>query len=394
MANGVALNSSIIAVKQEVTEGTYVAPAAATDYIQPLSDGFELTPSKELVERSILTSSIGAVVPRVGTESVTAALPVELRGSGVEGAKTDFDLLVLGALGNSRQITSRVTTKTGNSASVLQIQDADIASLSVGDIVVILEAGAHHVCAISAKTTGIGTATVTIVPSAGASFSDNVEISKSTTYYPANSGHPSLSLSYYLGNEILSKAIGTKVAGMEIQNFSTGQVASFAFSMEGLSFGELDGSAPHTPTYDSGIPPLILNACLFQNGIELPVNEFTLSLENTLGKLSSTCDGYYSQRVTQRAISGTMNPYMDDTTTVQFDKFDQNLQYSIFVSAYNPSTVAGEIDLGSVVGIYLPACITTEFKHDNQDGILSDSVSFRATRGTSGTTEEMYLGFV
>jgi hypothetical protein len=396
MATGIAKNASIIGLMLESTEGTYVAPSSATDYIQPL-EGFDIAPKKEIVERTILTSSIGKVTPRVGQKSVTATLPVEFRASGTEGAATDFDLLLKGALGNKRQIASRITTKTGNTGSVLQIEDADISSLTVGDIIVVLEAGAHHICAISAKTSGTGTATVTLLPSKpSGSFSDSVQISKSTTYYPANSGHIPLSLSTYWGNEILQKAVGCKVTKMSLDNFSVGGIASLGFEMEGLSFDESNGSAPHSPTYDTGLPPLILSAYVYQDGTSIDVNSFSLQLQNALGFITSTAsqNGKISSRVTQRTLSGSMNPYKDDTSVANFTKFDQNTPFSLFVMARNPSAVSGEVELGSVVGIYLPNCLITEKKIADADGILTDELSFSADRGASGTTEEMYIGFV
>lgn len=397
MATGIAKNTSIIGIKEESTEGTYLAPAAATDYIQPM-DGFDVAPKKEVVERTILTSSIGKVTPRVGQKSVTVSLPVEFRASGVEGAATDFDLLLKGALGNVRAIATTTTTKaSGNTGSVLQIEDADISKFTVGDIVLIKESGGHHVCAITAKSTGTGTATVTILPSkASGSFSNSVVISKSTTYYPANAGHIPLSISTYWANEILQKAIGCKVTKLSLDGFSVGGLASFGFEAEGLSFDEVNGAAPHTPTYDSGIPPLILNACLFQDGVDVPVNSFGVSLQNTLGFITSTCsaNGRISSRVTARTLSGSFNPYKDDTSVAQFTKFDQNTAFSLFVRAYNPSAVAGEIDMGSAIGIYLPNCLITEKKIADQDGILTDELTFAATRGVSGSTEEIYIGFI
>lgn len=398
MATPIAKNVSIIGIMAESTEGTWLAPSTSGDYLQPLADGFEMSPSKELIERGVLTNSVGKVTPRVGMKSVEAALPCEFRASGTEGQKPDHDQLIKGALGASRQITTTTTTKSsGNTGSVLAIQDADISKFNVGDIVVIKETGAHDAVAITAKTTGTGTATITVTPpKASGSYSNSVVISKSTTYYTASTGHPSLALSYYWGNEILQKAAGCKVKSLSVDNFSTGQVASFNFGLEGVSFDEIDGAAPHTPSYDTALPPLILNACLFQDGTELQINNFALSVTNTLGFLTSTCssNGKVSSRVTAREVTGTMNPYKDDTSVAQYTNFNSNTSFSLFISAYNPSSTAGEIEMGSCVGIYLPNCIITEKKVADQDGLLTDEISFSATRGTAGSTEEIYIGFI
>lgn len=398
MATGLTKNTSVIGIQQESTEGTYAAPAAATDFIAPLESGFELTPGKELVERKLITSTIGEITPRVGLQSVGVTLPVELRASGTEGGKTDFDLLLKGALGNSRQITSNVTTKSsGNTGTVLQIEDADISKFSVGDFIIVKESGAYAPNFITAKTSGTGTATITVAPGrASGNYPDSVVLSKSTTYYPANTGHIPLSMSFYWGNEIVEKAIGCKVTQMSVDNFQTGQLANFAFSLQGLSFDQANESAAFTPSFDDALPPLILRACIYQDGTAIDVNKFGLQLTNELKFITTTCSssGKVSSRVTSRRIAGSVNPYKDDTSVAQFTKFSANTAYSLIVFAYNPSAVSGEISLGSAVGIYLPNCITTELKVGDQEGILTDEISFRATGGSAGTSNDIYVGFV
>ena len=395
MAIGILKANSVIGVAEEVTEGVYVAPPDALSFVQPLEDGFEMTPAKELVERAILDGSIGQATPRVGTKSVTGTLPVEFRASGIEGGLTDFDLFLHSALGNRRQIATRSTTKAGNTTTVLQIEDADIGKYTVGDSIVILEAGDYTVHVITAVDPTGGAANVTYLPARSGAPADNVEISKSSVYYPANDGHKSLSLSYYWGNEIRQTAVGCKIASMSIDSFVTGQVANFNFGFEGLNFDEVDGAAPFTPTYDSGLPPLILKACVFQDGLQIDLNEFTMSMENVLSFLTSTCseNGRIKSRISNRAINGTFNPYKDDTSVDQHTKFNKNQPYSLFIQAQNPDDT-NVVQLGSVVTLWLPNCISTEKSVGDQDGTLIDSISFQATRGDSGSNDEIFIGMI
>lgn len=398
MATGITKNTSIIGVEVESTEGTYAAPSAATSYVQPLADGFELTPAREKIDRAILTSSIGRATPRLGIKSVQASLPVEFRASGVEGADVDFTALLKGALGATRAIATTTTTKaSGNTATLLQIEDADISKFAVGDIIVVKQTGAHHVCAVTAVASGAGVAALTVTPAhPSGDHTDSVVISKSTMYYTANTAHPALSLSYYWANEVLQKATGCKVASMSIDNFATGQVASFNFGLEGLGYDESNTAAPHTPSYDSGIPPVILGATVYRDGTAIDINQFSLSLSNSLSFLTATANenGRSASRVTTREITGSINPYKDDTATTNHDAFDAGTEFSLFIKAFNPSSTAGEVTMGSVIGIYLPKCIAVETKVADQDGILTDEISFQAVRGSAGTTEEMYLGFI
>lgn len=393
MATGLIKGNSIIGVEVESTEGTYVAPSAVTSYIQPLEDGFEMSPAREQLDRNILDASPGKASPKMGMKSVSGSLPCEFRASGTEGAATDFDYLVKSALGSVRSVTSNVTSTTGHTSTVINMAAPDAALFSVGDVVIVKASGAHELRPISAV--GATSITFPFALTAGAP-ANGVVLSKVRTYYPASTGHPSLSLSYYWGNEIREAAIGAKVTNMALEGFQTGQLASLNFGFEGLTFTQIDGAAPHTPSYDSSTPPVILSACVWRAGVDTPVNAVSLSLSNTLGYVTSTCsaNGKIASRVTQREITGSINPYKDDTSVTYFNDFVAGTEFSLFLYAYNPSSTTGEITMGSAVAIWLPQCVATEQKVGDQDGILTDEISFKATRGSVGTSNEMYMCFI
>jgi hypothetical protein len=398
MATGILKNTSVVGLMEESTEGTWEVPGSASGYTQPLADGFDMTPAREKLDRKALSGYVGKLTPRMGMKSVTATLPVELRGSGTEGAAPSFAPLIKSALGTLRTISTTTTTKaSGNTGSVLQIEDADISKFAVGDIVCVKQSGGYHVSPIVTVATGAGVAAITLlVAKASGSFSNSVVVSKAKTYYTANSGHPALSLSYYWGNEIVQKAIGCKVASMSVDSFETGQLGALNFSLEGMSYDEANGAAPHTPTLDSGLPPTILSSKVYRDGTEVLVNNVALSLANSLAKISATgnANGVSSIRVSERTISGSFAPYKDDTSVANFTAFNAGTEFSLFFYTANPSSTSGELELGSIVGFYLPKCITSDYKVADKDGVLTDEISFQAVRGTTGSTEELYLGII
>lgn len=395
MATPIAKNATAVAIKREVTEGTYVAPASGGDFIQVL-EGIECNPAKEVVERAVLTSSIGKVAPRAGLESVEASVPVEMKASGTEGAEPEAGLLVEAALGATRSISTQTTTKNaGNTASVLQIQDADISKFSQYDVICVLESGAHHVCFVSAVDTTLGAANITVSPAKPSGvFSNSVVISKSKMYYTATSGHPTVSLSVYWAGEILQKAVGCRVSTLALNNFSTGQIAQWDVALQGLSFDRTDTATPFTPSFDTALPPIVVsNACVYQNGTALKLNTLSVQLSNTIAFVEEICAGRTSSRITERVVTGTMDPYMDDTSLTQWNLFDASTGYTLFAYAANPSGVAGEYELGSIVGLVIPYATTTEMPTADLDGLLVDSISFQASRG-SGDKEELYVSFI
>jgi hypothetical protein len=397
---GIAVkNNTVIAVETEVTEGTYLAPTASSSFVQTLADGSEMTPAKELIERNVFNGSIGKSTPRTGTKSVSGSLPVEYRSAEVEGSAPEYDKLLLSAMGQKRSMSVALTTDTGHTTSVINIQDGDIGDINVGDIVMIKQTGAYHVSPVSAVDDTLGAANITLLIPMAAAPADGVQIARFTTYVTADSGHPSLSVSKYVENAVLEQAAGCKVTSMALESFETGQISSLNFAFEGMSFDRSLTAPPFPPQFDSSLPPIILEACVWQNSTKIAVNSLSLSLENTLGFVTSTCsaNGRISSRVTERSISGSINPYKQDDSVAQFNRFKCNEEFSIFAFAKIPvldvnCNPTGEFS--QVVAIYIPKCFISEIAESDQDGLLQDELSFVASRGTDGQTEELYMGFI
>jgi len=372
------------------TEGVAKAPQSATDFVQVLEDGLENSPAKELVERTILTSSIGKIQPRVSVKSAAGTLPVEFRGQGLEGGIPQWDIPMRAVFGNRRRLRNRITTGSAHSTTSLNIANAsDI--FTIGDFFVILESGAHHRAFVTAVNAG--DISYSPAPTAGAP-SDSVVLSKSVTYFPANENHATYTKSVYWANEIREQIIGTRGASLSLDNYTTGQISALTFSEEALSFDEIDGAAPFSPTFDTKLPPLILGTAFFQDTTCLDINEFALSVENTVSPLTSvkSADGRISSRISSRAISGSFNPFKDDTLVDQFTKFNNNTPFTLLLTGGNDSAVSGEFDLGTNFGIFLPNCILVEKVVGDTDGILVENLSFSANRGTDGTSDEIFIG--
>ncbi len=383
-------------VMTEVSEGTAVPPAATTDFVQVLQDGAEVVPSKELLSRNVFTGSLGETAPRTGQFQVSSTLPVELKANSTAGSAPEADKLIKSAFGASRNASTTTTTKaSGNTATILQIEDADISKFNIGDIIMVKQSGAYHVSPITAKSSGAGTATITLlVAHPSGDHTDSVVIEKFTTYHVADSGHPSLTISKYVEDAVLEQAVGCRVNSMSLENFSTGQLPSLTFGLEGLNFSRSLTAIPYTPAYNSGLPPIVLDGRVYMDGTSIAVNELSVSLENTLGFQTSIAasNGRVSGRATSRTITGSFNPYKESDSIANYTKFLNNTEFSLFAYAKVPTSTAGQFD--QVVAIYMPKCIITELSESDQDGLLQDSITFQASRGAAGTTDEIYMSFI
>lgn len=391
-------NNTKVAINVEVTEGTYVPPAAGSDFLSPLADGLEFSPSKELLERNNLNSSIGKSTPRTGTKSVTGTIPVEAKSNGTEGAAPEYGLLIESCLGAKRAVTTTTADDTDaggpHTTTRIFLLDADASKYAVGDIVHVKVSGDHHVSPVTAVNNTGGDVYIDLLVAADNAFSDGDVISAVTTYLPANTAHPTFSMTKYMEDARREFASGCRVNSMTLNNFVTGQLADFSFGFEGLSW-DSDLSAPgFTPSLDAALPPIVLEACIYQDGVQIDVNEVGFAIENTLGNKTSTCsaNGKISSRITERAISGNFNPYKQDDDIANFNRFKNNTAFSLFGFMSIPSGVTGEIQ--DIVAFYMPNCLVTEYVEADQDGLLQEGLTFSANRGSDGTSEEIYISMI
>ena len=347
-----------------------------------------------------MTGSIGAVAPRVGTKSGSGTVAVELCGGEEINSHTpEYDALMRSALG-LRRTTPQVTidsTDSGQShtATRIYLADADANIYEVGGSITIRTPLQHHTSAITAVSHVAGDVYVDLLTPASVIPSDGEIISATTTYVTAESGHDSLSITKFINDARREYISGAKVNSMSLENFSTGQIASLNFGLDSIDYGCDITPNPFEPAYQECLPPIMLSACVFVDGENKEVNDFSFSVENTPSFRTATCSptGRIGSSITQRAITGSLNPYKEDTDCGFYDKFNCNVQFSIYATAHNTDCEGNLGEYDSVVSFYIPKAIVTEIAESDQDGNLQEEISFTASRGSDGKTEEIYITF-
>lgn len=389
----VAKNTAVVYVTEELTEGLAVNPSNVSAI--SITTDFEMNGEKELVERNNLTTSIIKEIPRVGIKTATLTLNVEAKANATEGGAPEAALLFEAALGATRAQTNTATTLTTTNLSVIPV--SAVTGFVAGDIVMIKDTnitGGYHISPITAAAAnGTNEDTITLLIASPTAPASNSSIAKFTTFHTANSGHPSLTVTTYLEDALKLQAAGCRVSSLSLDGFETGQIASFGFGLTGLDYDESVASSGITPTYTAGTPPLVLSACVYKDGVAIPVNGFSLSVENTLGRITSTCspNGLIAQKVTEQTITGSFTPYMDTASVALFTAFDANTEFSICAILKNPGSSANTFK--EVVGVYLPRCIVTAMPKSDQDGVMQYSIEFSAAYSTTVGTA-LTIGFI
>lgn len=379
---GLVTDEGVVFINKEVTEGLYVPEASGADAIEVLSDGLEFVESREILSRNNRTGTVETVAGLLGTKSVSGSIPVELKAKGIEGDAPESGILWEALLGGKRSGTSSVS-KTGHTVSRIEIEDADISKYKVGDSVRMKEsvfAGEDHVSAITAVDETGGAAFIDLLVPRLSSFTDNVVIGAFTTYFHLSNA-PSLSVTNYIGGKIRQRLIGVRPTSAEIGSFSTGQLSDVNFAVEGLAYEDREVGTPlFSPIYDSdnGVNPVvILNSKIYQNGVEVIVNNLSVSLTNTLAFLSSTgsVNGRINSRITKFETTGSFNPYMQDDNVEVFENFNCNKKFSIFARTQNEDCDApGEFEDG--IAFYVPNARNSELGVGNEDGVVTDEITF------------------
>lgn len=395
-------NDTIIAVNAESTEGTVAVPASATDgYISVKAEGFSIEPSRDLKERNNYDGTLAKMDPRLGMKGVSGAVPVEMKGSGTEGGVPDYGILVESILPTVKTIAAQNTTKSsGNTGSVLAIEDADIADYAVGDFITVMQSGAYHPCWITAVVSTGGAATITVTPAkASGNFANSVVISKSVTYKPADTGHKSYSVNSYWGSGgdgVKQTALGARTSSLALEGFTTGELPGFNFSYEGMTYTHAASSnAPHTPTYDSSLPSVVLNSKIYKDGTSINVNDVTLNIEQPIKFLTATGDanGKIAGRAAgKRNVTGSINPYTAGDSVAMFTAWEAGTAFTLTGFTANPDGTNG-LALGSIVGFYLPRCIVTKINYADAEGVIIENIEFMASSGAAGGSMEVALGF-
>jgi len=387
------LNNVKVAIKEEVTEGTFVPPSTGSDFIQVLKSGASVEASKELLERDLLGGGLSKATPRTGLWSTNGTINVEAKASGTEGDAPEYGLLLESGLGSKRSGVSKTTSDADGgtySDKVLCFATADMANFKVGDCITVKRASHYH----TSHIISVGTNEVTLLEAdPQGDFVDGLEVSAFTTYYPADTGHKAISVSRYIEDAVLEKAIGCKVKDIKLSGFETGQMCSWEFGFEGLYPEREVSSNSITPSFDTALPPIVLSACIWQDGTKIPVNSFEFAVSNELGFITSTCaeKGKMASRITGRSITGSFTPYKSNADVNQWSKFKANTEYTLSGYMYVPSSTSGEY--GDVVAFYMPYCISTEIAESDKDGVLQDSISFTAGGG-SDMDNEIYITFI
>jgi hypothetical protein len=228
----IVTRSSVLAVKVESTEGTPVVPSASTDFIA-IQDGLSMTPNFNQLENAELRSSIGAAKSIQGLEQPTGGLPHYIRHSGVEGTAPNYSPFIKAAFGALQTNGTEYDTVSGSTTTVVKVNTGEGASFRVGQALLLKDGTNGYeirpIHSISGDDLTLGFKLAN-APGTG------VNLGKCVGYYPASSGHDSLTVWRYIGNSgAIDMIAGAKVTGFSF-SASAGELINGQIDFEGVKY--------------------------------------------------------------------------------------------------------------------------------------------------------------
>ncbi len=232
--------SAVFGIREETTEGTYIALSAATQFTV-LREGFSFQSGVETVDSDELVNDIGASEGFVTRESPTASVPKYFKHSGVEGQAPDYSLMVKSAFGgqttNATQYNTVASSTAGSAtvAAVVKVDTGEGALFAVGQAVLIKD-GVNGYSIRNVRS--ISTDDLTVNYNLAAAPAVSVDLGKAVHFAPSASGHPTYTAHLYQASSssALHQAItGCRTVGMSM-SFPANNLAEIEFDVEGLSF--------------------------------------------------------------------------------------------------------------------------------------------------------------
>jgi len=224
--------STILGVVEESTEATLVNPSAATDYVK-LQDDASLAENKESLENNELSGSIGAAKPIDGISTPTLSFSSYLHHSGTEGVAPDAGILLKSMYGAEAVRSTERDTVAGSTVSVLNVDSGEGIEFARGEALLVKDGtNGYKIRPVESVSTDALTLGFDLsdAPASG------VNLGKSVTYSPTDSGHTTLSCHMYHGNGGLHQAVsGARVVGYDV-TADAGQNINGSFSLEGIGF--------------------------------------------------------------------------------------------------------------------------------------------------------------
>ena len=223
---------SVLAIKEESTEGTPVSPTASSDYIAMQPD-FSLDPAFDDLTNEELKNSIAPSKSIRGLENPTSGFSHYMRHSGVEGQAPNYRLMLKAAFGEENIQGTERDTVGGSTTSVINVDTGEGAEYPRGRALLIKDGtNGYSIRPVLSESSDALTLGFNLdnAPASG------VNLGQYVNYSPLNEGHPTLSLWHYLAQGgAIQMMSGVRVTELNL-SVTAAQLLNTSFGLSGVKY--------------------------------------------------------------------------------------------------------------------------------------------------------------
>jgi hypothetical protein len=223
--------NTVMAVVKETTEGTPVAPSAATQFI-PIHEGFTFDPAFDELENAELQSSIGKSKNTLGLENPTSSFDLYIKHSGVEAQAPNWGVLLESALGQVTAAPTELNVAASTTVSVVKVAASGTDYPRGSAVLLKNSSNAYEIRPVSGST-----ATDITLAFDSINIADTgVGIGRPVQYSPLSVGHPTLSVWGYRANAgALELMAGGRVSDLSIEVPAADAITG-SFTIDGIQY--------------------------------------------------------------------------------------------------------------------------------------------------------------
>jgi hypothetical protein len=373
--------SKKVFVKEETTNNEFENPTS-TDALEVLTDFAGLETSREQIEDMFEIGSRLSKTNELTTKAVTATFPVRLAGGAALGDTPNVDLFLRSFGYKNRGLGADVTTGEDHTTSVINIEDADIASFQVGDIVFFKSGTASdkivHKSPIASKISTPGNASITLLIPFATAPDDNIVISKSKVYVldEDTAQDTSFTALQQIQGGVEYRAWGGRVESFTVEGFEAGQKPFWSFVCQFINYADILGS-PRSATYNTINNAWIRSSCVYVDADKVAVTSLGHSQSQALAAVKSTCHVNNTESLMPSGTYKATTSFNPRKTQGEIGFTLNNEVFSLFFETGTPiDEEATEKEKN--VCFYIPKNKALTKTASDQDGYMVDAVEAEA----------------
>lgn len=370
-----------LAAKVEAVEGTAETLAAADAKLLVYSP--KVTHDVEFFTRNPVRSSFSGMGKIAGRRPAGLNFSMELRGSGVKTTDAEW-VKLLKACGFESNVLKSINIGAITNGPFQHGETiTGGTSAGKGRVIINTATGAtkvYYVIISGVLQTG---ETITGGTSGATATTSGAPVTEGQEYRPISAAVSSLTMGCY-EDGVLKLIKGAR--GSVKFNFKSGQPVMLDFTFQGVEAGITDVALLSGISHETTKPPALLSAALVLDAYAARIGELNIDVNNALSSRDDINDprGLLSFQITDRNISGSLNPEMVTVATYDF--------YSKFVGN---TEIAIALSLGATTGnmfkFFAPKMQLTKIDDEDRDGMQLAKCSFDLNGTVNGDDEFSFI---